>query len=72
MALTDKDLEKIQDETLANYLSGAQEIRHGDRMLRMHDPDKVKTVLAELEAKRRIAAASPTRRRIRTYFSDGL
>lgn len=72
MALTDQELEKIQDETLANYLSGAQEIRHGDRMIRMHDPDKVKTVIEDLEARRRAATGQPTRRRIRIYVSNGL
>ncbi len=56
MALTDQDLEQIQDETLANYLSGAQEIRHGDRMIRMHDPEKVKSVIEDLEARRRAAS----------------
>jgi hypothetical protein len=41
-------------------------------MIRMHDPDKVKTVIEDLEARRRAATGQPTRRRIRIYVSNGL
>lgn len=72
MALTAEELQKIEDDAKANFFSGAQEIRQGDRMLRMHDPEKVERILTRLEAEKAKVSGTTRRRRVKTYTSSGM
>jgi hypothetical protein len=72
MALTPEELQKIEDDAKANFFSGAREIRQGDRMLQMHEPEKVERILSRLEAEKAKASGVVRRRRVKTFTSSGL